>query len=345
MGSVSARSNAAIVARYANRASIRIVPAIIVAMLALLASCGGSARDASAPPNIILIVADGLATNDLSYYYTEDSGVPRIHTANIDRLAAEGVRFTASLDAPGGGALSQAALLTGRYAPRGDDPSLASLLAARGYATACIGRWQPGSEVSSSPTEYGFDVSYGAAAFDERRGEVEVMRNGNSGGTVRLEYLNRTYTDEAIAFIRRNSRRPFFLYIPESTPRPVHAVEPVFTGRSKRGRYGDGVMSFDFQVGRIIQELRRREIAGRTLVIVTSAAPASTPGSDAAPAGTERRRVPCVMWWPGTIRPRTVASVHEQADLYPTIAALGRAVVSDSLLDGADIGPLLWTRQ
>jgi arylsulfatase A len=370
MVSAFARSSAAIVTRTAPRFVIAST-IVFVAMLATLPSCGGSSRNASLPPNIILIVANGLATKDLSCYYRKDAGVPRIHTANIDRLAHEGVRMTA-FSAPLAGRDTQASLLTGRYnvpfktleldttvipmdiAMDSTETTLAELLDTRRYVTACVGRWRLGRRQPFLPTDRGFDFFYGIVRFDPQWHDVGVMRGTESAGTVPAENLDRRFADEAIAFIRRNEARPFFLFLGECAPQPLHRVEKVFEGRSKRGQYGDGVMSLDFQIGRVIQELRRRGIAGRTLVIVTSSAVSD--GREHAPiriplgekglplVEPDLNPAPCVVWWPGTVRPATIDSVTTTADLYPTIARIARADVSDTPLNGKDIGSLLWHR-
>ncbi len=139
--------------------------------------CGGSTSHAANKPNIVIILADDLGYGDLSCY-----GNPGIHTPNLDRMAAEGLRFTefysgACLCTP-----SRAALLTGRLALRSgmagshqkhviypentgglpqDEISIPRALKTKGYATAAVGKWHLGHHETSFPTSHGFDSFYG----------------------------------------------------------------------------------------------------------------------------------------------------------------------------------------
>lgn len=131
------------------------------------------------PPNIIIFYADDLGYGDLGSYGAE--GIP---TPNVDRLAAEGVRFTDAHAAAATCTPSRYALLTGEYGFRskaeilpGDAPllirpgkvTIADMLKPRGYATGAIGKWHLGlgdgevdwnAEVKPGPLEIGFDYSF-----------------------------------------------------------------------------------------------------------------------------------------------------------------------------------------
>src|SRR5438309_7724389 len=132
---------------------------------------------ASRQPNIIIILADDLGYGDLGCY-----GHPTIRTPNLDRMAAEGMRFTDFYVAACVCTPSRAALLTGRLAIRtgmagsekrrvithkdegGLPPgeiTIARALKSRGYATACIGKWHLGHLPQFLPTAHGFDSYYG----------------------------------------------------------------------------------------------------------------------------------------------------------------------------------------
>src|SRR5206468_10487620 len=131
-------------------------------LLLLAALCVGwpVVANAAAPPNIVIILADDLGYGDLGCY-----GHPSIRTPNLDRMAAEGMRLTDFYSAGEVCTPSRAALLTGRYAVRSgkchekfrvlrrnsagglpaEEITLAEALKARGYATACIGKWHLGN--------------------------------------------------------------------------------------------------------------------------------------------------------------------------------------------------------
>src|SRR4051812_1542706 len=144
---------------------------LVVALLsALLAPARAMA--AGRPPNIIHIVGDDVGYDDLSCYAAR-----KIKTPNLDRLAAQGMRFTSFYAPHQTCTPSRAALMTGCYAQRVGLPrvlfpndheglsdrevTIAELLKQRGYATACIGKWHLGHQVEFLPTRHGFDLFYG----------------------------------------------------------------------------------------------------------------------------------------------------------------------------------------
>ncbi|MCX7429261.1 MAG: sulfatase-like hydrolase/transferase [Planctomycetia bacterium] len=133
----------------------------------------------SRPPNIVILFADDLGWGDLGCY-----GHPSIRTPNLDRMAAEGMRFTDFYSAGEVCSPSRAALLTGRYPIRsgmfhdrfrvlrrdsagglpGEEMTLAEALKTRGYATACIGKWHLGNYANVAahhPLRHGFDHYFG----------------------------------------------------------------------------------------------------------------------------------------------------------------------------------------
>ena len=144
----------------------------------LMISCGlvllitTVAQAASRPPNFVIIFTDDQGYQDVGCY-----GSPLIKTPNLDRMAAEGVRFTDFYSANSVCSPSRAALLTGCYPTRvnipnvlfpqhriglhPDEITIADLLKTRGYATACLGKWHLGHLPEFLPTRQGFDFYYG----------------------------------------------------------------------------------------------------------------------------------------------------------------------------------------
>jgi arylsulfatase A len=221
--------------------------------LALLpVASGGEAPSpgSTRPPNIVLILADDLGYGEVGY-----NGQQIHRTPNIDRLAAEGLRFTQHYAGSAVCAPSRCVLLTGRHAGQaqirdniGVDaegrefrPALAAgtvtvarRLQSAGYATACIGKWGQGDEGTTGvPWLQGFDYFYGYlhnthgtryyTEFIHRNADKVALR-GNYGNW-RKQYGPDLLLDEALRFIEENRDRPFFLYFP---PNLVHFqyIEP-----------------------------------------------------------------------------------------------------------------------
>jgi len=262
------------------------------------------AQTAGRPPNFIIILADDQGYGDLGSY-----GHPTIRTPNIDRMAAEGQRWTSFYAAPVC-TPSRAQLLTGRLAVRTglaggvlfpdstgglqpDELTVAEVLKARGYATAAVGKWHLGVLPGYLPMKQGFDSYYGipysndmdqtgeALSADERFRRymdakieyfnVPLMRDGTIiERPAQQTTITKRYTDEGISFIRAHRSQPFFLYLAHNLPHmPLFRSKP-FENRSQRGLYGDAVEEIDWNVGRILDTLRELKLAENTLVLYMS---------------------------------------------------------------------------
>jgi arylsulfatase A len=257
------------------------------------------------PPNIVIIFADDLGYGDLGCY-----GHPSIRTPNLDRMAAEGLRFTDFYAAASVCTPSRAALLTGRLPVRSGmcsdrrrvlfpdsagglpagEITLAEALKTRGYATGCIGKWHLGHLPEYLPTRHGFDEYFGVPysndmdrtadappgrqAFLDPRNEywnVPLLRNDQViERPAQQQTLTRRYTEEARDFIRRHKSRSFFLYFPHTFPHIPLFASEGFHGQSARGLYGDVVEELDWSVGQVLETLRKEGLEERTLVFFTS---------------------------------------------------------------------------
>jgi arylsulfatase A len=280
-----------------------IVVAAALGLRTMMAADVG-AQTAGRPPNFIIILADDQGYGDLGSY-----GHPTIRTPNIDRMAAEGQRWTSFYAAPVC-TPSRAQLLTGRLAVRTglaggvlfpdstgglqpDELTVAEVLKARGYATAAVGKWHLGVLPGYLPMKQGFDSYYGipysndmdqtgeALSADERFRRymdakieyfnVPLMRDGTIiERPAQQTTITKRYTDEGISFIRAHRSQPFFLYLAHNLPHmPLFRSKP-FENRSQRGLYGDAVEEIDWNVGRILDTLRELKLAENTLVLYMS---------------------------------------------------------------------------
>lgn len=271
--------------------------------LTLRSQADASARiDSNQPPNIVLITADDLGYGDLSSYGRVDFQTPQ-----LDRLAAQGTRFTQAYSIAPICTPTRVGLMTGRYPARHpvglrepltlspDDsrlglepfpPTLPALLKTVGYTNGLFGKWHLGVQPQFHPNRHGFDEFFGplGGAVDyvshmDPSGEHDLFRNGNR---VRATgYLTDLIAQEAVTFIR-SAREPFLLSHQGTAPHspwqrrgdpPVERVgDGVFRGLDigPPGRFPDMMAALDEAVGRILAALEERGAAERTLVIFTS---------------------------------------------------------------------------
>jgi len=191
---------------------------------------------AKRPPNIVYIMSD-----ELAYYELSHMGNPKIRTPRIDRMAAEGIRFTQALAGAPVCAPLRCNLMTGKHAGhasvrandggtplRADEPTIASMLKKLGYATGGFGKWGCGGRDSTGvPEKHGFDVFFGyydqvhAHSFYPPyliRNSEEVPLAGNTGGRSGQTYSHYKIMEEGLKFIRENKDRSFFCYLPITPP-------------------------------------------------------------------------------------------------------------------------------
>jgi len=153
---------------------------------------------------------------------------------------------------------------------------IARLLKAKGYATACIGKWRLGDQPPFLPTRHGFDHYFGIPYSDDMDTSppLPLMRGEKAiEAPVDRDYLTQRYAEETLRLITENRDRPFFIYLPYampgSTDRPF--ASPVFLGKSANGPDGDSIEEMDWSTGEILVILDRRGLDDNTLVVWTSA--------------------------------------------------------------------------
>lgn len=263
----------------------------------LMSDGATSAAVAAERPNVVFILCDNLGYGDVGPF-----GNTVHRTPNLDRLAAEGRKFTHYYSASGICSPSRAALMTGCYPLRvglhrssagngvlkpmdqlgiaADELTLGEMFQSQGYATVAIGKWHLGDQAPFLPTKNGFDDYFGIPYSED-------MTEGKRPGWPPLpllrgdkvieappdrDLLMQRYTAEATKFIAEHREQPFFLYFPTVTPgsEKVSFASPAFRDQSKNGRYGDAVEELDWSVGEVLKALEQAKIADRTIVVWTS---------------------------------------------------------------------------
>jgi arylsulfatase A len=386
-----------------------------LALAVLIAACPAALSAAPpAKPNVVYILADDLGYGDPCCYNPKS----KIPTPNIDRLAAEGVRFTDAHSPSAVCTPTRYALLTGRYAWRSrlqrnvigpfSQPLIAetrltvpALLRGQGYATACVGKWHLGwgwpkpdadgkrdftKPIPDGPTARGFDSYFGTDVpnyppycYIENDRTVglptETAPVGRdsfniSGPMVpgwKLVDVLPGLEKRAAEFIGAAAKagKPFFLYLPLTSPHFPVVPSAEFRGKGAVGEYGDFVTQTDAAVGKVLDALKAAGVADDTLVVFTSDNGPEITGevkngaydrlkeyghaSMGALRGAKRdaweggHRVPFVARWPGKIPPGTTCDETIcHVDLMATLAAaLGAKLPADAGEDSVNILPAL----
>jgi arylsulfatase A len=299
----------------------RLVQTIAIIFIAMLLPCSeGAEQKGARTPNFIVILCDDLGYGDLGCY-----GHPVIRTPNIDRMAAEGMRFTDFYASECVCTPSRAALLTGRLPMRSgmcsdnrrvlfpnstgglppEEITAAEVLKTKGYATACIGKWHLGHLPQYRAIRHGFDYFFG------------------------LPYSNDMDLDTNAA------------------PRTGASLHP----DRKLDWWNVPLLRND----QILETLRHEKLEGRTLVVFTSDnGPWLNQKLEGGSAGLLREgkgstweggmRVPFIAWWPGRIKAGTVNhSLACNMDLFNTFLKLaGAPLPADRPIDGKDLSALLF---
>jgi arylsulfatase len=254
-------------------------------------------------PNVIIIFMDDMGYGDVGV-----NGALQYTTPRIDRMAAQGMRFSNFVVAQAVCSASRTGLLTGCYPNRvgiggalrptdsigisSSETLIPELLKERGYKTGMVGKWHLGHHRPFLPLQHGFDEYFGIPysndmwPFAYGSGKLNIpahkskfpfppLIDGNEkvAEVTSMDgqaLLTKKYTERAESFIRKHARSPFFLYVAHSMPHVPIAASEGFRGKSKQGVYGDVIMELDWSVGRILDVLKELKLEEETLVIVTS---------------------------------------------------------------------------
>lgn len=350
-------------------------------MLGLPVLFGAQVRAQSAPdrnhrtrrPNIVFILADDLGYGDLGCFGQKD-----IRTPNLDRMAAEGTRFTQSYCGTSVCAPSRCALMTGLHMghapiranrevkPEGQKPlppgtfTVARLLKDAGYDTAAFGKWGLGFwGTSGDPNTLGFDLFFGynCQKLAHNYYPEYLWRNNRKVPLDGKTYSHDLIASEALEWLGKRGDKPFFLYLPFTLPHPTYVVPDLgeyadkdWTDQEKT--YAAMVSRLDRSVGQVLDQLKARGLDGDTLVIFAS---------DNGPQGNNRfnstgglsgskrgmmegsLRTPTLTRWPGHVPAGRVCDEPWAFwDFLPTCAELAGAKVPPGVaLDGLSVAAAL----
>jgi arylsulfatase A-like enzyme len=343
-------------------------------------------------PNIIIIIADDLGYADVGF-----NGCKDIPTPHIDRIATNGVKFTNGYVTYSVCGPSRAGLLTGRYPQRfgyernpqyrPHDPNmglpkteqtLAECLKKVGYTSGIVGKWHQGADISNHPLNRGFDEFFGhlggghryfpedltikdSYSVDNDEGmsyKTWILRNHEPIQT--KKYLTDEFSDEAVRFVEKHQKEPFFLYLAYNAPHTPLQASTAYLDRfpnildSKRKTYAAMVSAVDDGVGRLLDKLESLQLDTNTLVYFLSdnGGPEKDNSSN---NGVLREgkssiyeggyRVPFAMQWRGTVVPMVYENPVSSLDIFATIAALSKVPLNkDQPLDGVNLIPFITSK-
>ena len=335
---------------------------------ALLALAPASAQET--PPNFVILFADDLGINDLGCFGRKDQNTP-----NLDKLAADGARFTQAYAAASVCSPSRAGLLTGQSPARlkittfltgrtdrashrvlgaslnynlpNGVQTIAQLLKPKGYASAAVGKWHLGGK-GHQPTDHGFDEYFA--------GKANAGAESPMGGKGELGQA-----DYAVKFIERNKAKPFFLYLAFDNPHiplaaPAKAIEA--NAKSFHPTYAALIESLDTAVGRVLKALEAQGLAKNTFVVFASdnggvhiSELKESPPTYNAPSRAGKGfvyeggiRTPLIIRYPALLKPAVISEPVVLGDLCPTICALAK-VAPPTTLDFQDISPVLFEQK
>lgn len=344
--------------------------ALLVRCLLFVCSCAAAVAAAGAKPNVIFILADDLGYGDLGAF-----GQKVIKTPHIDKLAAEGMRFTQAYAGATVCAPSRCTLITGLHnghAPvRGnrelegegqlpmpaDTFTVAKLMKQAGYTTGIVGKWGLGFPGSvSTPPKMGFDYFYG---YNCQRQAHEyypphLWRNEEKVELGGKFYSHDLMAEEALDFVKKNADKPFFLYLAFTIPHTkiqVPDIAPYENSNLPENLKKLAAMytRMDRDVGRMMALLKELKIDDNTLVIFGSDNGAAHRYPEFNSSGVLRGfkrdmyegglRSPSIARWPGKIKPGVVSDqVWGFVDFLPTMAELtGTKPPAGLKLDGISV--------
>lgn len=337
-------------------------------------------------PNIIIILADDLGYGDLGVFGSPSISTPHLDQLAEEGQKWTNFYVPDTVCTPSRGALMtgrlpvRIGLATAAPGPRSFRPeslsglpdaevTIAEMLQGAGYSTIALGKWHLGHRDGYLPTDQGFDQYFGipysndmnkrpGKRFPERyfgepdylRWDIPLYRDSEEiERPVNQFTLTKRYTEEAVRFISQEHQKPFFLFLGYAMPHAPLFASNEFSGRSKRGLYGDAVEEIDWSVGQIKATLKTHGLENNTIIVFTSdngpwlilrhmggsAGPFRNGKGTAWEGGA---RVPAIFWGPNYISPGTQHGIGSTMDLFATFAGLAQQKLpEDRVYDSVDL--------
>ena len=346
---------------------------VLAGLLAVTLIAGQAVAAETPKPNILVIWGDDIGQSNISAY---THGVMGYQTPNIDRIAEEGMTFTdyygeqsctagrssfimgQSVYRTG---LSKVGLPGAKEGMKEEDPTIAGLLKAQGYATGQFGKNHLGDRDEMLPTNHGFDEFFGNLyhlnaeeepenedypknpEFRKKfgpRGVIKSFADGKIEDTgpltkKRMETVDDETSDAAVDFIQRQAKagKPFFCWWNGTRMHFRTHVKKELRGISVQDEYSDGMVEHDMHVGKLLKVLDELGIADNTLVFYsTDNGPHMNTWPDGAmtPFRGEKNtnweggwRVPAMVRWTGKIKAGTWSNeIIHHMDWLPTFLAI-----------------------
>lgn len=314
-------------------------------------------------PNVLLIITDDQGYGDLGVH-----GNQQVQTPNLDRLAAESIRFdrfyVSPLCAP-----TRASLLTGRYSLRtgakgvsqgletmqSKEVTIAEALRDNGYRTGLFGKWHNGEHYPYTPQGQGFQESLGFnLGHWNNYFDTALKHNGKWVKT--KGYVADVLTDAAISFIEKNHNHPFFTYLSYNTPHSPFQLPDKYFDRYKSKGLDDYLASvygmcanLDDNIGRVLDRLDELNLRENTIVIFMTDNGPNGERFNGGMRGVKGSlheggsRVPFFVRWPVRFKsPGMVRQIAAHIDVFPTLIELCGLVMPKTFpQDGRSLVPLM----
>lgn len=322
-------------------------------------------------PNVVLIITDDQGYGDVSLH-----GNPHLKTPHTDAIARDGIQFTQFQVSPVC-APTRASLMTGRYNYRTgvvdtylgrammypDEITLAEVLSESGYRTGIFGKWHLGDNYPLRAMDQGFHENVvhtggGIGQPSDPRGNTyfDPVLFHNGKPRKYRGYCTDIFFEEAIRWIERDTRSPFFAYIATNAPHtPLQVPDSLVEPYLKMGLPEDTARIYgmckniDDNIGRLSSRLRALNLAENTILIFMTD---NGPQQERYNAGLRGRkgtvyqggiRVPFFLRWPARVKAGSLADrIAAHIDVFPTlIEACGANLPAKTRIDGRSLMPLL----